>query len=382
MTLMLRKPHAVDFIATALVFTLFTLVFFHYLPHEMARSSMDWAVHSVKAQEGNIPPHFVYAIIARITGLSTLNMAVAVGIVKSTLFFTLIRLFFARSPYRHLIGLSILVAMPVFFLNFLDLRPYLGKISPNVVHNPTYIYMQPLALLLWWQFTFMVSKNRIRSGDCMLAFVLGILAVSAKPSFHLSFIPVAALFVVALARGSGFLLGAAYLLALVLPLAIQSWALLFLFDSWSTEERYSFELRPFAALNEHVVNYPLTLLSSFLFPLLALPILMYRRSFDKALFYACALLLSGALVAIIFADGGEMLRHGNFIWSAHIALFILLVQTSRSASVSQSLTPLEGNIIWGALAVHALCGILYLLAVMAGMSPLSGYRSSFQEWLP
>lgn len=91
------------------------------------------------------------------------------------------------------VGLT-LVAMlvgPIFFFTFPE-RTYLGYITGNVYHTPTFILLKPLAILV---FIFGIRQfyQRPNWKNILIGAILLVLATQAKPSFTITFLPAIAI---------------------------------------------------------------------------------------------------------------------------------------------------------------------------------------------
>ncbi len=260
---------------------------------------------------------------------------------------------------------------------------YLGYLVPNLYHNPTYVIMQPLALLVFYAVLRVVtdpSKGFGLEGAGWLA-ILSVLSVLAKPNMMIALIPAAGCYV--LLRG---LLGNSRIIAtlavgMVLPsLAVMAWqytSTVLAVQGLEQGEGSGFRIAPFyvmGILSE--VGLPgapgWVLLPKFvgavLFP--AAVALVYRRAAwrDPRMVLAWLLFAFGAAFAYLLAEHPRP-NPGNFVWSGHIALFVLMV-VSTLFFIEQGSA--QGG--WGvrrliATPGRALCVVLFVLHVVAGVGP-------------
>jgi hypothetical protein len=75
------------------------------------------------------------------------------------------------------------------------------------------------------------------------------------------------------------------------------------------------------------------LLLSLLFPLSVLAVNFRRAREDCALMLAWLLFAIGAAMMYLLAESGPRMVHGNMLWSAQIAVFILFVRSAAHISV-------------------------------------------------
>ena len=109
---------------------------------------------------------------------------------------------------------------------------------------------------------------------------------------------------------------------------------------------------------------------------IAFPLVMYLSDFsrwrkNKLLNLAWVAFIFGAIFSYFFAEGGERLTHGNFVWSGQIGLFLLLmvsmlayVQWWREEKPSSSGFLLSGTL----LLLHLVSGVIW-----HGVNLASGY---------
>jgi len=223
-------------------------------------------------------------------------------------------------------SLAVTVTNPINWLR--PSEPYFGYIFSNTFHNPTALLLRPLALALF--FLSLRVLSRPTWPDVAGCAALTVLSALAKPSHLICFLP--ALGLLLLFRGTvreGGQRLRAMILGVFAPaflvLAWQLWVLSTLGRRFQSPIVWS----PFEAVFVHTEPDLLRLLAkallSILFPLVVL--LAYREEArrDESLKLAWISLLFAVLYGWGFAESGPRLAHGNFLWSAQIAAFILFV---------------------------------------------------------
>ncbi len=350
---------------------------------------VDWPHHVKFALDPEIglPTNFLLHILIRIFGESSLVLAGIAASAKTACLLIVFKVFLRSSSPLRGAGLAtgVALAMPVFFLS-LDPRPYLGTFSPNLAHNPTYILMLPFALGLWFVFSRQLFKwnsreiNRVRPLWLIGFASLSVVTALAKPSFHLALIPTAmVLCAIVLIKTPNHLVRLLTLgVALSLPILLQMFALSGLLPFHVMES--SFIIAPFQALAIHVKDPAGALISSLLFPILVAPLAFQKN--QKGTFFAWSLILfaSALIIAILFAEAGHRIAHANFYWSIYAAVFIVFVESAvlLDQILERRSNPTIRFTASIVLGMHAIAGILYLVALAAGMDPLF---ATYDEWL-
>lgn len=247
---------------------------------------------------------------------------------------------------------------------------YLGQVAPNLWHNPTVIFAWPLVILLF--FFGLDFLERRRSAILIAVAVLFLLNTVAKPNFVLAFGPV---FSVACLYRFGFsrrfLLEQTALVPTVLVLAAQAhWT----YSHANPATASSIVLAPLAAWRSRSHWITLSILRSIAFPLAYL-ILRPDRLRDSARLGMAWLTFGSALAwALLFAESGPRLRDFNFLWGAHLALFVLFAATIMDYLCSPSRAPrtlFRSEVwLWLLFGLHLLSGILYFLKIGVGLGYL------------
>jgi hypothetical protein len=265
---------------------------------------------------------------------------------------------------------SIAMSLPVPTWRFPEhSRNYLGQVSPNVWHNSTTMFLMPLALALFW-----VSLEWLRSGQRRLLWImvpLVLLNALAKPSFLFCFVvvfPVAALIRYRVSWrtfGAWVVTGLAGLSVLALYLYIYfspEGDAAALAGTKSASGADHVVVDPFWVWHQFSENIPLSFLASYLFPIVALAVggaAIYRRTSVR---YAAALAVVGLLWFVLVREQGPRELHGNFLWQAIVANFLLFL-----ALVSAIVPWLRENafrwrqaVVVLAFGVHVLAGFRYI----------------------
>lgn len=266
-------------------------------------------------------------------------------IAKIALYFIVLQQFLQASTSRFraillsgAICIAFSIADPVRVLNFHHY--YLGSISPNLYHNPTTILSLPFALLTY------IAATRNSTYFKTISFAVACAMI--KPSFLLSFGP---------SLGLMWLIGQRNMKQLGLSIAMISviliqYILIYHLETGSVEESASgITLSyPFLILQRMNASWylPLALLSSFAFPI-------WQIVKENKLSTATMNFIVAFIIAAALKETGPRELHGNFLWQASIASFILFFEGGKQLLNDKSKT---GSIL---LLAHCLSGLLYPL---------------------
>ena len=291
-------------------------------------------------------PNFIY-----LAGILTLGQVMPfemAGVVFSMTFYALIgittylllrqalRVPLATWPERlGLIGLTLLllIVAPVTLfalppdLALLDL--YLGYIAPMIYHNPTMIPATFFGLLQFYLALRALTAKPATWGLIGVTALVTVLSLFSKPNYTLSLLPV----LVGLGGLRQFVLRQRVDWRLIIggfvlaALPVLAWQYLYTFDR-PDELDSDIILKPLAFFeiyglaNIHLIP---KFILSILFPLIVL--LSYPRAVlrSAALWLAWGVFVVGAAQVYLLAQSGLRQGHGNFLWGAMLALFVLFV---------------------------------------------------------
>jgi hypothetical protein len=268
----------------------------------------------------------------------------------------------------------LLLVGPISFFTMWD-RMYLGYITGNPYHNPTYLLLRPFALSLF----FIAADNffaKWRWKQSIVAGGLLILATLSKPSFTLTFLPtIAILLLVYLKRWKKInwpLLVISIGLCGVIILGYQYW----LTYIGQNSDRIAFA--PFKAILIHVPNIPTALLfalMSVLFPLSV--VLLYWKEIWKQISIQIAWInfFIGIGMAFLLTEVNKA-SHLNFWWGPMTGIFILFYcsfefWSNKIINENQTKTRIQSKdlIILVIFVLHLICGILYFIKVFINTEP-------------
>jgi hypothetical protein len=227
------------------------------------------------------------------------------------------------------VALSVTLVAPVSVLTWGSHNLLFGYIGINTTHNPTYLLLKPLALLLFINsleiFTYQPgSRSRIRF---FLTGLLTILATLAKPNYIICLLPALSLLAFYWSLKKRSLDWQRLILGVILPaVIILGWQYL---ATYTTDRVLRAEGGiVFAPLAVYARDSGMLLpkfFLSILFPLSVYALYYKDASKDISLNLAWFNFFFGAFYTYMLAETGLRFQDGNFKWSGQVTLFILFL---------------------------------------------------------
>jgi hypothetical protein len=227
------------------------------------------------------------------------------------------------------VALSVILVAPVSVLTWGSHNLLFGYIGINTTHNPTYLLLKPLALLLFLNsleiFTYQPgSGSRIRF---FLTGLLTILATLAKPNYIICLLPALSLLAFYWSLKKRSLDWQRLILGVILPaVIILGWQYL---ATYTTDRVLRAEGGiVFAPLAVYARDSGMLLpkfFLSILFPLTVYAMYYKDASKDTSLNLAWLNFIFGAFYTYMLAETGLRFQDGNFKWSGQVTLFILFL---------------------------------------------------------
>ena len=275
-----------------------------------------------------------------------------------------------RYIYILSLGMILFFAIPDPFSIFILKKMYLGKIVPNIWHNPTTILVLPFALLLFWKQLYVLKEKE--NINLILLHLLVFINVIIKPSFLFVYIPVTFFFLLSLIRIRGFrwfCINTTPLLTGSLLLVIQYYLIYFMQTGISQKEISGIMIsKPFELFLHSVPAYylPFSFLFSFLFPIIS--IIFFRDILSYQPFiYSLSLLLFGILISTFIIESGPRMTHGNFLWQNIICSYLFILSTIlfllKKIKDNTDLFNLKIKILIAVFFLHVFSGVLYLIKI-------------------
>jgi hypothetical protein len=276
-------------------------------------------------------------------------------------------------------GISTILLMlvgPIFFFTFPE-RMYLGYISGNPYHSPTFILLKPFGLLVFIG----LSENMLGKWDLKKALLMVfaiVCATLAKPSLTITILP--ALFIVLFIFNYKRLKQFNWF-HLIFAVGLTSFIVLLgqFLIAYAGDRGDRIILAPFKEILFHVPNLPsafLFLLMSIMFPLLVL-IFNWQEVKNQIPFQLGWINFIIGVLSVILLSETANFGSGNFWWGPMIGVVFLFL-TSFAFVVRKSIGMLQQNhtLSWrefttlGVFVLHSICGIIYFVAVLTSSSVL------------
>jgi len=276
--------------------------------------------------------------------------------------------------YANLASNASLLVAPIIIFTLRD-RLILGYISPNVLHNPTYILMRVFVV---WIFFFIIDHlhTKLTQREWWTLFIVTGLATLAKPSYGLSLFPAFYLYNLIISRDLKKW-NWSLLTALTIPfLLVNVYQLLIV----SGIDTVHFVIAPFQAALFYTKSFFLLLLFlllSVLFPIVF--IILNRKNLHplkNAIVFSWINFAVGLSVFIIFNESTYPSAL-DFIWTPMMAAFLLFtthlmalgnLDTEGVGSVKPALAKTYGPLV--VYCFHLLSGIVYLIETVIHPGPV------------
>jgi hypothetical protein len=329
--------------------------------------------------DGHLLPHPLYHLLSALawklsgTSLETacyFTVPVLASLISAcSIFFILFKAnpnFGTRTPLlTSVFALGLSIVAPINFWSWPE-HLYLGYFSSTVYHNPTYLVLKPVALLLFFQLTAVSRPSMARFAVlCILTVLCGL----AKPNFNLVLLPVlSGVWVFNFVR-SRFVQLQPELLSVVVPaVLVLAWQFKIAYQDPS-EAGSGIIFAPFVVARSYSNHVFLKSLTSIAFPLTVLMLYFKEARSYAPLRLAWLSFGSSILFFFLLAEAGPRMYHANFAWGVHICTFILFVASVMFLLKASGQGPeTEGRkkdtrlrpCIWLGV-LHVLCGLAFYL---------------------
>ncbi|GMQ26661.1 hypothetical protein Aoki45_33440 [Algoriphagus sp. oki45] len=278
-----------------------------------------------------------------------------------------------ENPWLFWVPLGLLLMFPLVLMGWEGEYWFLGKMTPNLWHNGSTIFVFPFCMLLFLE----VGRwGRGSQPNFLLLIIWTLLILLIKPSYLFGLIPglIAMVFISKASQKSLFAMGIYSVFVLVFLFASR-WVIF----SETAEDSlfYNFNARgdviidPFGVWLKLSENPVWDFLGSF--PLLISSLIFFGKSLWRDSDFRLALMTFcfGLLVFLLFAESGPGYLDGNFYWQIPISLFLLhlvivrILLGSFFQAKQMNPTVLSKIKILGSLFfLHVLSGLAYLLRML------------------
>lgn len=250
--------------------------------------------------------------------------------------------------------------------------------SPNLWHNPTYLFCRPFALLVYIQFFRLYYKySKGERGNSyikqmLLLSICAYLCMWAKPSFLMSFLPSVALYLTYELWIKKINLSFYIHIGMALSVSIIALGMIYynVFEH-STVINSSVTIS-FASVWLHFaegIPIPVCILLGGAFPIYMSVVLLKKLTIEHSLMLIN--LIIAAVIYLVFSETGERQYHPNFVWGYHFALFFLFLVCVEELIFKNTLSGIYKYIAWFLLALHIVSGMYYFMTTFIGLDILN-----------
>jgi hypothetical protein len=277
-----------------------------------------------------------------------------------------------------LMALSLMIAAPIALYVNDDHQFYFGYIGINVWHNPTVLAAKPWGVIIFILIAATLinpadmpsaARRTIRTNWLRIAMptaVVVIIGTLAKPSFLIALIP--AVISMAAYRQISRQSKVPWnllLFSLLLPAAVVLLWQARVYGQLTGGSHAKFA--PLATLSSMSNHLGMKFLLSILFPVVG-----YLLSFSAGrprprLNLAWLTFICGAMLTYLVTESRRT-SHGNFLWSAQLALFVLFFETTRCVTEMTMLRWRAGAKRRVGIMSAAVCAIVFLAHVVYGIA--------------
>ena len=260
----------------------------------------------------------------------------------------------------------------LFFWNEMQYK-FIARITPNVWHNSTVIFLFPFSILLFWiQGKILLGYTHLTNNRLILLTVLVLINAFIKPSYLFVYLPVTGLMILFHKKFDLKMKFMSLLPHIIGALSIGlSYILLFHFQygSMFIEKSGVMLSNPFELFLKYIPawNLPFSFLLS-CFGLLILGVFSFSKWFkDKLIIYTTIQFVFGILLSIFLIESGPRRYHGNFLWQNQICIYLLVLVCYLFAIKiykEKKLSVIQMKLITLGIIIHALSGVLYLIYIL------------------
>jgi hypothetical protein len=313
---------------------------------------------------GKWPPHPLYHLL--LLALTGCNKAAAPGVAAVLLAMALsARAYLTATALTEsglksawsVTALCLALALAIVLPNWWERDQIVGQPSPNLWHNPTFIFAMPFCLA-----AFLSGMRLLETPSLRLGAVTGLwlaLSLLAKPNYALAFLPcfgpavLLALWRTIRDRKLDVKTSAAVALTTFVPAAV---VLVFQFV-WSRGNAV-FAFLPLGPWMRHTPSIPLSVLVGTVFPLAVLLCYPLQANDDRSLIMAWGTLGIAIAMAASLSEDVSSLEF-NWGWGLHFADAVLFVATA--AFLVRQRGRWRRWACFGVLGIHVVAGVIYLV---------------------
>lgn len=261
---------------------------------------------------------------------------------------------------------TFLVAMII--VPFSDSPYMLGKGSPNVWHNPTFLISRPFSILVFFyvvDFIGQLLNNNVKTKSILLIVIFATLSAWAKPSFLLSFAPCFGIVLSAFFIAKKISFKDLALSSLIFIPAFLYVYVLYHFFFGSSESSNSVIVSFASCWSSFSRNIPFDILLGMAFPFFVFINNIKSSTLGFKIAFVNYVVASG--VFLTFAEDGDRFRHGNFGWTYFFGMFFMYLYALECFFLNLRKQYLYLSIGIVLFLLSLLSGAYYILQISNGL---------------
>jgi hypothetical protein len=354
----------------SLSFTIFSILFFCVVLF-IRKVPTDIQAHVYILQKniehgGFMVNYLYYLIIYALSGFSSsteylfaasiIVLSISVGL-KTWLSLEYISENKTRSRLVFLLTTFLMLSFNIFLPEGFILKyRYFGQFPPNVWHNSTVIFLMPWAFILFKKICNELNSQRFDNIGIILLLVF--LNVSIKPSYIFCIVPSLGIIYIFNKKYHKQFKWFATIIGTSLLLIITQYIMNYILNVNNNVRESKIGIDFFDVWNHFSNNKIISLLLSFLFPILTVALYWKKILNEISVYFALISTAVGLIISFTFTEYGEFAYHGNFTWQNVINNFLLFAVLTRFLLTQNN--NLKRIISISFLGLHALFGVAYL----------------------
>ncbi|MBQ9135770.1 MAG: hypothetical protein IJX66_06735 [Lachnospiraceae bacterium] len=244
---------------------------------------------------------------------------------------------------------------------------YLGGYTGNIWHNPTYILVRMIGVIVFLMYTEILTNHKAKRKDYVIVSLLLVLSAFCKPNFYQSFIPglvVVCVIYFLVHRSKAVFFECLKIAGTCVPIAVIAIAQLFI--ALPEQEGGRIGVGFLYVWKYFTEKWELSLLISIVFPLIVYLVMAFRRKWNMQMILSVAMFGSALLQYMFFyLNAGPFA--GDFSWGVGLAIFFCFMTAAEKVAETYDKGGKFAKIInivcWGIFLLHLFFGVLYFRGI-------------------
>lgn len=311
--------------------------------------------------------------------VNSLSIVVALGI--------LIKHFVYRINCNYPLAAKIIICLGLIFVGPFDASGtlnnyYLGGYTGNIWHNPTYILVRTIGLIVFFSYTDILSNRGATLKQYIMTSVLLTVSAFCKPNFYQSFLPglvVVCIVYFLIQRNKKTFLECLKIAGTCVPLVIIALMQYTFALPESGEGRIGVK---FLYVWKHFTdNWELSLIVSLIFPVFVYSVMAFKRQWNIQMVLSVSMLVSAVAQYMFFYVAAGPFA-GDFSWGIGLAIFFLFVTAAERLAETNITSGKFSRFIniggWGIFLLHLFFGIIYFYNIWTRLEVTAPLRYWWQ----